>query len=134
MASRMARQLPLRITAGVYILNSGFSKQEADELAAKRLQHMAATAYPAAGRMDPTRFARLLAASEVALGAALLIPFVPAALAGAGLTAFSAGLLGMYLRIPGMRHDHSLRPTEQGIGLAKDVWLLGMGLSLLADR
>jgi hypothetical protein len=34
-----------------------------------------------------------------------------------------------------MRQEGSLRPTEQGIPLAKDVWMVGAGLSLLAaDR
>jgi hypothetical protein len=58
---------------------------------------------------------------------------VPAALAGAGLLAFSAGLVGLYLRTPGMREAGSLRPTQQGIALAKDVWLTGIGASLLTD-
>lgn len=38
---------------------------------------------------------RLLSACEIALGSALLVPIVPAAVAGAGLTAFSGGLLGL---------------------------------------
>ena len=58
---------------------------------------------------------------------------VPAALAGAGLTAFSGALLGMYLRTPGLRREGSLRPSQQGVPLAKDVWMLGVGLGLLAD-
>lgn len=47
--------------------------------------------------------------------------------------AFSAGLLTLYLKTPGMRQEGSVRPTEQGNGLAKDVWLLGTGLTLLLD-
>jgi hypothetical protein len=58
---------------------------------------------------------------------------VPGLLAGAGLTAFSAGLLGLYLRTPGMREEGSLRPTQQGLPIAKDVWMLGSGLSLVVD-
>ena len=58
---------------------------------------------------------------------------VPAALAGLGLSAFATGLLGLYLKTPGMRKEGSLRPTEQGIALAKDVWLLGIGLSLVLE-
>ena len=72
-----------------------------------------------------------LVALAGSLGAALLIPVVPSRVAGAGLTAFAAGLLGLYLRTPGMRHPQSLRPTEQGLPLSKDAWLLGAGLSLL---
>lgn len=45
---------------------------------------------------------RLLAATEITLGAALLIPVIPAA-AGAGLAAFAGGLLGLYAKTPGMR-------------------------------
>jgi len=61
------------------------------------------------------------------------LPFVPAGVAGVALTAFSAGLLGLYLRTPGMRHEGSLRPTEQGIPLSKDVWLVAIGASLVID-
>ena len=75
----------------------------------------------------------MMSRSSIALGAALLTPIVPAALAGAGLTAFSAGLLGLYLKIPGMHREGSLRPTEDGIAIAKDSWLLGIGLSLMAS-
>jgi hypothetical protein len=32
-----------------------------------------------------------------------------------------------------MRHESSLRPTQQGTPLAKDIWLAGIGLGLLAD-
>ncbi|GHE64359.1 hypothetical protein [Streptomyces vinaceus] len=49
------------------------------------------------------------------------------------LTAFSVGTIGLYLRTPGMREEGSLRPTEQGIALAKDVWLLGVGVALIAE-
>ena len=69
----------------------------------------------------------------MALGTALLLPVVPAALAGASLTAFSAGLLGLYVKTPGMRREHSLRPSQQGTALAKDVWMMAIGLGLVAD-
>jgi hypothetical protein len=32
-----------------------------------------------------------------------------------------------------MRQEGSIRPTPEGIGLAKDVWLLGAGMTLLLD-
>ena len=70
--------------------------------------------------MEPKQFTKLLAGGEIALGAALLAPFVPEALAGAGLTAFSAGLLGRHLRTPGMRKENSLRPTR-GAGMVLDA-------------
>jgi hypothetical protein len=67
------------------------------------------------------------------LGAALLTPFVPSALVGAALVGFSGGLVQLYLKTPGMRRPGGVRPTQDGIGLAKDVWLLGAGLTLLLD-
>jgi uncharacterized membrane protein YphA (DoxX/SURF4 family) len=127
------RRLPLRLATGAYILNSGVSKWNADEATAGQLHGVASTAYPQLKRVRPEQFARILAASELAVGAALLAPFIPPALAGAALTAFSSGLVGLYLRIPGMHEEGSLRPTRDGIPIAKDIWLLGIGLSLVLD-
>ena len=80
-----------------------------------------------------TDFARLLAVGEITLGAALLLPVVPAAVAGPGLAAFSGCLLGLYARTPGMRKEGSLFPTQQGIPLAKDAWMMSIGLALVID-
>ena len=52
---------------------------------------------------------------------------------GAGLAAFSGGLLGLYARTPGMRKENSPFPTQQGTALAKDVWMTGIGLGLVID-
>ncbi|MEU3404960.1 hypothetical protein ABZ766_13580 [Streptomyces sp. NPDC006670] len=128
-----ARQLPLRLTVGAFFLNSGLSKLGADETAAEGMQQFAATTYPFLGKQDAQRFVRLLSAGELAIATALLLPVVPAAVAGVALTAFSVGTLGLYLRTPGMRQEGSLRPTEQGTALAKDVWMLGIGVSLIAE-
>lgn len=128
-----ARQLPLRLTTGTFFLNSGLSKLRADEATAEGLQQFAATTYPFLGGHDARTFVRLLAAGELGIAAALLLPVVPAAVAGVALSAFSVGTIGLYLRTPGMRREGSLSPTEQGIGLAKDVWLLGIGVSLIAE-
>jgi hypothetical protein len=125
--------LPLRIATGAYILNSGLSKQGLEGQAAEGLHGMASGAIPAFKKIPPEQFTRLLSAGEIALGAALLVPLVPSALAGAALAGFSAGLVTLYLRTPGMRQPGSIRPTQEGIGLAKDVWLLGAGLTLLLD-
>ena len=129
----MARRAPGRLVAGGFILNAGLGKWDADEETAARLHGMAVGTYPFLARMSPKDFARLLAASEIALGSALLLPVIPAGLAGAGLTAFSAGLLGLYGRTPGMRKEGSPFPTQQGTALAKDVWMLGIGLGLVID-
>jgi uncharacterized membrane protein YphA (DoxX/SURF4 family) len=129
----MVRRLPLRLSTGVLILNSGLSKLNADPDTAKQLQGFAATTYPFLGKLEPQQFAKCLAIGEIATGAALVVPIVPARIAGAALTAFSLGLVGMYLRTPGMRQPGSLKPTEQGLAMAKDVWMFGIGLSLVLD-
>jgi uncharacterized membrane protein YphA (DoxX/SURF4 family) len=128
-----ARRLPGRLAAGAFILNAGLGKWSADEQAAARLHGMATGTYPFLAKVKPKDFARLLAIGEIALGSALLLPVVPAAAAGAGLAAFSGGLLGMYLRTPGMTKEDGVRPSQQGTALAKDVWMLGIGIGMVAD-
>jgi len=125
--------LPPRIAAGAFILNSGVGKWSADEETAAQLHGFAVGTYPFLAKLKPKDFARLLAGTEIALGAALLVPVIPSALVGAGLTAFSGGLLGLYARTPGMRKDGTPFPTQQGIAIAKDVWMLGIGLGLVID-
>ena len=125
--------IPLRIATGAFILNSGLAKRGLEGQAAQGVHGMAAGAIPAIEKIPPQRFARMLSGGEIALGAALLIPFVSSALAGAALTGFSAGLVQLYLKTPGMREPGGVRPTQDGTALAKDVWLLGAGLTLLLD-
>ena len=125
--------LPQRIAAGAFILNSGIGKLSADEETAAQLHGFATGAYPFLGKLKPKDFVRALAITEIALGGALLIPFVPSLVAGAGLTAFSGGLLGLYAQTPGMRKEGTPLPTQQGIPLAKDVWMAGIGLGLVID-
>lgn len=127
------RRAPIRIATGAFILNSGVGKVGAEEDTAKALHGMASGAYPFLEKVPPKAFAKGLAVAEIALGGALLTPIVPAGLAGIGLTGFSAALLGMWWRTPGMHHEGSPRPTVQGTAIAKDVWMLGVGLSLVTD-
>ena len=126
-------QVPLRLVTGAYILNSGLSKLSVPPEQAGQYHGMAAAAYPQVRRVPAPAFVRLLASAEVAIGALLLAPVVPSGLAGLALTGFAAGLAGLYLRTPGAREQGSLRPTPQGIPLAKDSWLLAIGLALLTD-
>jgi uncharacterized membrane protein YphA (DoxX/SURF4 family) len=128
-----ARQLPPRIVTGAFFLNSGIGKLKADEATVAQVHGFAAGTYPFLKKLKPADFVRLLAATEITLGAALLIPVVPEVLAGAGLAAFSAGTLGLYARTPGMRKPGTPLPTEQGTALAKDVWMTGIGLALVID-
>ena len=67
------------------------------------------------------------------VGSLLLAPTVPNRLAGAGLSGFSGSLLTMYLRTPGLHEPGSIWPTPQGIAVSKDVWMLGIGVSLVLD-
>ncbi|MFE9939745.1 hypothetical protein [Streptomyces hirsutus] len=127
------RHVAPRLATGAFILNSGLSKRGADEETAAQLHGMAKNTYPFLEKVPASTSARLLSTWEIALGAALLLPVVPTAVAGAGLAAFSSALLGMYLRTPGMREEGSLRPTQQGIPLAKDVWMLGIGIGFVVD-
>jgi hypothetical protein len=124
---------PLRITAGAFILNSGMDKRDVPPEAAEGMHGMAATAYPPLADQEPTSFVDTLSKAEMALGGALLAPVVPTRAIAAPLTGFAGGLLGLYLRVPGMREEGSIKPTQDGNAIAKDVWLLGIGLALLLD-
>lgn len=126
-----AAHLPERVISGAYILHSGLEKRNASAETAAALHGMASQAYPFLREIPAPEFVRLLSAAEIAIGAALLTPLVSDKLAGMKLTAFAAGLLGLYARLPGVRQPGSIWPTDQGTGLAKDVFLLGIGLSLL---
>jgi hypothetical protein len=128
------RHLPARLATGSYILDAGLGKlKESDEETAKRVHHLAAETYPFLADVDPGTFLRALGAAEVVLGGSLLAPFVPSWLVGLGLAGFSGGLLNLYLHSPRMRREGSVRPSPEGKALAKDVWMLGIALSLLLD-
>ena len=127
------REFPPRFLTGAYILHTGLDKWHGKEATAKAVHNMAAGAYPVVKDLSPARFLRLLAAGEIATGAALLVPVVPAWLAGAALTGFLGALLGLYARTPGLRKPGSIWPAQPGIAVSKDVWMLGIGLGLLAD-
>jgi uncharacterized membrane protein YkgB len=128
-----ARHLPQRMATGAFILNSGVNKLSADEETAAQLHGFAAGTYPFLNKLKPKDFARLLAVAEITVGSSLLLPFVPSIVAGAGLAAFSGGLLGLYVKTPGMRKEGTPFPTQQGTPLAKDVWMMGIGLGLVID-
>jgi hypothetical protein len=131
--SAKLRRAPGRVVTGAFILTSGLGKLGADDDTAKQLHGMAAGAYPLLEKVPPKPFVRALAASEIAMGAVLLLPVVPAGLAGLALVGFSGSLLGMWWRTPGMHEEGSVKPTQQGIPIAKDAWMLGIGTSLILD-
>ncbi len=127
------RDVPTRVATGAYILHAGLEKWKEGEERAKGLHGMASGAYPFLSKVPPATFVKCLAAAEIGTGAALLAPVVSNKVAGTCLTAFAGGLLTMYLRTPALHRPGSIWPTQAGTGVSKDVWMLGIGLGLLAD-
>lgn len=127
------RNIPARAATGAYILHSGLSKWNGSEEQAKGVHAMASGAYPVLADVPPANFLKVLSAAEIGVGAALLTPFIGNRLAGAALTAFSGSLMGMYLRTPALHEEGSIWPTRAGTAISKDVWMLGIGVGLLAD-
>ncbi len=123
--------IPIRVTTGAFILNEGIGKLSADAATQKWLHDTASTAYPFLKPINPKEFTLGLACYEIAVGGALLLPMVPSTIAGAGLTSLGGGLVGLYLRTPGMTKPDGIRPTSEGLPVAKDSWLLGAGLTLM---
>jgi hypothetical protein len=131
--SAKIRRAPVRAAAGAYILNSGVGKLSADDETAKRLHSAAGNSYGFVDKLDPKMFTKVLAAGEIAVGGVLLLPIVPPIAAGAALAGFSGLLLKTYWETPGVHQDGNPRPTPAGSGMAKDVWMLGMGAGLILD-
>ncbi len=126
--------IPLRLITGAFILNSGLGKTALDEGTAGYLQSMASKGFPQASQLEAAQFGKILAASEIAVGSALLAPFIPSRLAGFVLLVFAAGLMTMYFRTPELTEDDGIRPTQDGIAVAKDSWMVAIGLALILDR
>lgn len=123
---------PARLAAGAFILNAGLGKRNLPEEAAAGMRDSGAVAIPQLANIPAKDFGKYLSYGEIALGAALLTPVVPGWLAGAGLAAFSAGLLDMYRKTPGMTVD-GIRPTPEGTAVAKDVFMLGIAGTIILD-
>ncbi len=134
MRVRRVSNQPIRLAAGAFILNSGIEKLQASDDRAERLHSMAKGPFPFFDKIPSSQFAKGLAIAEIALGGALVLPLVPDRLAGLALTPFAGGLVWMYTQTDGMTKENSIRPSGQGTALAKDVWLLGIGLTLLTTR
>ncbi len=127
------RNVPTRLAAGGYVLHAGLEKWKGSEEQAKGVHGMATGAYPLLEKVPPATFLKALAAAEMGVGAALLLPVVSNRLAGALLTGFAGGLVTLYLRTPDLHKPGSIWPNQAGIGVSKDVWMLGIGLGLLAE-
>jgi hypothetical protein len=79
----LAWQLPLRLTAGTYVLDSALCKRDPEEETAKHRHGFARRAYPLLDTAEPVTFTQALAAAETLIGAELVITVVPARLAPA---------------------------------------------------
>jgi ElaB/YqjD/DUF883 family membrane-anchored ribosome-binding protein len=115
------RRAPLRLTTGALVINSGISQFNADAEASAKLHQTASKYVPQLERLDPQVFSKMVAAGQLTVGAALLVPIVPSVAAGLGLS-----LLGGSLAATKWRTDGMQTPTE-------DVLLAGSGVSLLLD-
>ncbi|GAA1115950.1 hypothetical protein [Nesterenkonia jeotgali] len=123
----------LRAVPGAFILNAGIGKLKLDAESAAGMQGMAATGVPAVKQLSPEQFGKALAWGEIALGGALLAPFVSNRVAGLALGTFSAGMLSMYFRNEGMTESDGVRPTQDGTPLAKDAWLAAIAMALVSS-
>jgi len=125
------RDVPTRLVTGAYILHSGITKLKAGTEQAEGLHGVAAGAFPMLRNISAPKFVRMLAIAEISVGSLLLVPFIPTWLAGAVLTGFSSGLVGMYLRTPELRKPNSIWPSQAGTAISKDSWMLGIGIGML---
>ncbi|GHD84929.1 MULTISPECIES: hypothetical protein [Kocuria] len=124
----------LRGVPGAFLLQSGYGKLGMDAESAEGLKQFASTGVPQFADWDSQTFTKFIAGTELALGTALLTPFVSKRLAGAGLLAFSAGLLSMYFRNSDMTQEDGIRPSEQGLTLSKDAFLAAIGAALVLQK
>lgn len=125
--------LPVRLATGAFILNSGIGKLNLTDEEAAHYQDAGAVGVPLIKRLDAKTFGKALSGAEIGLGAALLTPIIPSWLAGLALAGFSGSLLKMYLNTPGATEEDGIRPSPQGVPLAKDVWMFGIGATLVLD-
>ena len=123
----------LRGVSGAFIANSGIGKIGMPAEYSAGLQQAAASGIPALAKLPSDKFGTWIGYAETGLAAALLAPFVSSKVAGAGLTAFGGGLLSMYFRNPEYTEGDGIRPSQEGLSLAKDVFILAIGLALMVE-
>ena len=124
---------PLRLAFGAFFAHVALSHQQLDEKGAKGLHRFAVAGYPFLKQMPPTQFLKGMVTAESVVAATLLVPPVPPIVGATALTGFGLGLMGVYARAPGMRREGSLRPTDIGLSMAKDSWMVAAGLSVIID-
>lgn len=121
----------LRAIPGAYIASSGIEKLSLDEQSAGFLKSMAAKGFPIVNQLDDATFGKALAASEIAVGGALLAPFVNNKLAGLALGAFAGGMLTMYFKTPEFTQEDGIRPSQEGIAVSHNVFLASIAGALI---
>jgi hypothetical protein len=133
MASMRGSNFPERFAAGIMLLNAGVGKVQGKQGDAGELHAAAVASFPAIDGIPPEQLSKILGASEMALGGALLLPFFGDGLAGAALTTFAAAMVSIDVRDPGLGREGGLLSRYKSGAIARDVWLLGIGLGLAAD-
>lgn len=127
-----ARDIPLRLATGPFLVWTGVRKLQQPERG-DRLLESASTSLPQLVDVfgsEPERFARALGVLELGLGA-WLASGLRSRGAGLALSAFAGATLSLLFTEPANRLPGSAwEPSPRGLPLAKDVWLLGAGLSL----
>ena len=125
--------VPLRVTTGAFLLDEGLGTRTLVRERTDGVQPMAEGVAAQVPQVQPAAVSKALTAGEVALGAVMLAPFVSPVVAGVALTAFSGALLRTWWMTPGTHEPGSIKPTRDGAAVAKDLWLMGAGLALVAD-
>ena len=123
----------MRLAAGSFILNSGIGKLHADEITAKGLHSMAMGTYPFVDNAEPMVFARSLGRRRNPDRCDPAVAVCFAALGRRDPRRILRRAAAMYRETPGMTEEDGVRPTKKGVPLAKDVWMLGIGLGLMID-
>lgn len=121
----------LRAVPGAFIVNAAVGKFGSSPEKSAGLQQFAATGIPALKKLPSDQFANILAGAELAVGGALFSPFTSNRVAGAALASFGAGLLTMYFRNPNMTLEDGIRPSEEGLQLSKNIFLVAIGAALV---
>ena len=124
---------PLRLAFGAFFAHVALTHRNLDEKAAKGLHRFAQAGYPFLDKVSPDLFAKGMLTGETVVATTLLVPVLPPVIGATALTAFGSGLMGVYLRAPGMRRENSIRPSDIGMSMAKDSWMVAAGLSFFLD-
>lgn len=124
---------PIRVAFGLFFAHVAATHWDLDTQSETALHRFACSGYPFLKKVSPKLFVKGMFASEVGVATALLVPVVPPVIGASALTAFGSGLMGVYAKAPGLRREHSVRPSEFGMAMAKDSWMVAAGASVLID-